>query len=765
MPFAAPDEKLSLIMLRRSSLFSVNRLFPYLFGYLCRELAIPIVMTLIGLTTLVLAKDLLSFSDLILNRGFGLSTVASIAFYELIPIATRTLPFAVLVGTLVGLGRLRADLEILAMEAAGLARRWLMAPVLACATVASGGGLFLSLLLAPWATWALAASLHAMSVENPGLALRAGTVHEFSGIKLVAREVSARGDRLRGVLLWVPERGQTIFAEHGELTSLGAGGSQLVLSDGVLLRTPRVRGEETRFETFWQTLWESAPAEKLDRTDLAGATLARLHELAHAPLGKEDVARRASVEMHRRIAAPFACLAFGLLAVPIATAGLRFSRAAGGVSGLLVTLLYYSLVQLGDGFIQAGILRPAFGVWLPNLVVVVIAALCMARDRLVSLWERLLPEQLAVKMREQSSGISHGQPARFVLVRYVTWRYLQMLGIAFALLLVGYLLVDVLERLQWFARYHADALKVFRFYCARIPLLASRILPMALLLATALTVSFFSVQRELTGMRACGISAVSAFLPILVLTGVIAPGYFVLNEVIVPRTNAWADQLKEREIKERALQNGPLETMIWYRAGTHVYQATQLDPQLGEAKELSIYDLGENGLPLSRTDARAAKYVGNGMWELTDPIRIEISEQGLREVPGQLRVQLGEAPTATLDTMHLSVSALAREIREAETYGYDATSYRVDFQAKLAAPIMCLLLPAVALLFAIHGPPFPGPAVTLLVSGALGVGHVLLTGVCASLGYGGVFPPILAGWGPSMGYALIIGVFARRSTG
>jgi LPS export ABC transporter permease LptG/LPS export ABC transporter permease LptF len=752
-------------MSSRTGFFLLDRFSPLLFRAVVRELRWPILVTLIGLTMLMLTKELLGFSDLVLNRGFGVGTVAAIAMYELVPIATRTLPFAVLVGVLVGLGRLRADLEILAIEAAGVAYRWLLAPVLTCAVVATLVGLLPSLFLAPWATWSLATSLRAMAEKNPGLMLRAGTVHDFSGVKMVAREVSARGDRLRGVLLWAPERGQTIFAERGELIALGGGSSQVALHDGVLLRTPRVRGEETRFETFWQTLQDSTPAGKLDNHDFTGATLTRLTDLARDSSEHPDVTRRARVEFHRRFAAPFACIAFALLAAPIAAAGSRFSRAAGGVTGLLIAVIYYSLVQFGDGLTQAGVLGPVAGVWLPNLAVVAAAVVFLLRENLGPLWAKRTRLAAGVQTRETLNRAVQAPLPRFVLARYVARQYLQLLGIAFAVLLVGYLLVDVLERLQWFARYHADASKVLRFYGARLPLLASRIIPMALLLATALTVSFFSVQRELTGLRACGVSAVRALLPLLLLAGGIAPGYFALNEVIVPRTNAWADQLKEQEIKERALQQGPLEMMIWYRTGSHVYQAAQLDPQLGEAKELSIYDLGENGLPVSRTDARAAKYIGKGVWELVDPVRIEISEHGLRETPGQLRAQLGEAPTETLDTMHLSVRALMREIHAAETNGYDATTYRVDVQAKLAAPVACLLLPTVALLFAVGGPPFPGPAVTLLVSGVLGVGHVLLTGVCASLGYGGVLFPLLAGWGPSLGYTVLAGVLARRNLG
>jgi lipopolysaccharide export LptBFGC system permease protein LptF len=72
-------------------------------------------------------------------------------------------------------------------------------------------------------------------------------------------------------------------------------------------------------------------------------------------------------------------------------------------------------------------------------------------------------------------------------------------------------------------------------------------------------------------------------------------------------------------------------------------------------------------------------------------------------------------------------------------------------------------LPAVALFFAVSGPPFPGPALTVLASIAVGVGQILLAGVCASLGYGGFLPPSLAGWTPSLALAILAGLLSRRS--
>lgn len=732
-------------------------------SYVIREIAIPTLFSLVGLSFLVLTKDLVSLTDFIINRGFGVVPVATIAFYQLIPLASRTLPFAVLIGTLIGLGRLNADQEFVALEAAGLSTRRLVGPVLAFATVMMTIGLWLSLFASPWAIRSLDLSLRRMAAENPGLSLRPGAVQEFQDVKLVAREVSARGNQLRGVLLWIPERGQTLFAERGELTPTGEGNMQLVLIDGVMLRTPRVMGEETRFSRFFQPL--STDLEKVRHNDdfLAGAAFDELAALAWGGEQEKDLAQRARIEFHHRFSYPVANLCFGLLAVPLALAGHRFSRSAGAVTGLLMTLLYYGLLQLGDGLIQAGTLPTGGGVWLPNFVIAGLALVLFGRKNQRSTWQLRFDRLWTTSSETREARTFSPRFQRYVLQCYVVRHYAAMLALSFALLLIGYLLVDMLERLQWLARYHADFLQVVQFYSARLPLLVSRIVPMSLLLATTLTVTMLSSRRELIGMQACGVSVMRALLPVLLIAGFVAPAYFLLNEVVVPKTNALADQIKNREIKHRTPTFGPLSRLIWYQAGSRVYQAQELDPRLGWAKELSIYNLGAQGLPVERVDAREARYVGKGMWELLDPSRIEISENGFRETPAETHVQLGEAPTETLDTMQLGVRELARQIHAAETNGYDATIYRVDFHVKLAAPLACLLLPAIALLFAISGPPFPGPALTVLVSIVVGVGQVLLTGVCASLGYGSFLPPSLAGWTPALSLALLAGLFSRRS--
>jgi lipopolysaccharide export LptBFGC system permease protein LptF len=201
---------------------------------------------------------------------------------------------------------------------------------------------------------------------------------------------------------------------------------------------------------------------------------------------------------------------------------------------------------------------------------------------------------------------------------------------------------------------------------------------------------------------------------------------------------------------------------VWYRDGSRVIQASRFDMERGEARDLTLYELGENGLPIARSDARSARHVGRGVWRLRSPSRLELSGDSVRRVPARSYADLGEEFSAQIDSMHLSVAALGREIEMIEAEGYDTTGLRVDYHIKWAEAFACILLPFAVLLFAVTGPPFPPPAQTLLVSAFPAVTHVLLTGVGTSLGYGGTLPPGVAGWLPTGVFAaLTLGLGAR----
>jgi lipopolysaccharide export system permease protein len=736
-----------------------------LYRYLAAEILRPFAFALLGLTLVILTTDLIGFSELVINRGLGAGEVSLIAFYEAVPVAGLIFPFAVLIGSLVALGRLGADREILVLEASGVSAPRLIPPVLAFAAVMTVLAAGLALVGAPAANRALDASLERIGHRQPWASFRAGAVSRFGGWQVEAREVSAKGDELRGVLLWMPDIAETIFARRGRVEASEDGAVEITLRHGSLALFGENGAQQIRFQSLRTTLPQSdEPVARPPGERIRGATLAELRAevAAFVPSAAAPVSA-AWVELHRRLAVPAATLIFGFLAVPLLLTRRNLSRSGGSVLGVATTILYFALVQLGEGLIQGG-MRVAAGVWLPNAVLLLLAVWLFVRARREGVLGHRFDRPQPSDRLDRSARPSRGRPHRYALPRYVAGRFLELVGIAFAVLLTAYLLIDVMERLDWFARYHASGGEILRFYAVRVPLLASRVVPMSLLVGTALVVSLLAVEGELMGMRACGIPAPRALLPVLLLSLGVAPAYFVLRNVVVPRTNAMADALKQSEIKEdyyRELAERR-KTAVWYRFGSRVLAASRFDTELGDARDLTIYEIGEDGLPASRTDAIEARHIGRGIWRLRDPRRIEIAPTRIRQVPALTYANLGEALPAEVDTMHLSVGQLAAEIEAIERDGYDATPLRVDFHVKLADALACIVLPASVLFFAVGGPPFPGPAKTLLVSGALAVGYILLTGVGASFGYGGTLPPALAGWGPTGVIAAIAAWLAAR---
>lgn len=722
-----------------------GRLGLTLFRYVVRHTLRPALLAFLGLTTALFAKDLLGFSNLLINQGFEYLTIGKILLFKWIPLASQSAPFAVAIGLFVGMGRLSGTLELTAMESCGMAPRRLMAPVFFAALVGATLSFGLSYAAVPWSARELHAELERVAARNPTVAIQPGATLDFGGWKLEAREVSATGRDLRGVLLFVPSVGDTIFAERGEVRTDGEGVdavSLLFLEAGAVLRRAGQGVERVQFEALRTQLPRAdASAREEIENPLRAMTRAELDATAADDDATALQRHGAALEAERRLGLPFAAAVFGLLVIPLFLHLGRPQGAAGAMAGLVLTLAYYGLLQFGEGLVYGGRVPARVGVWLPN-------AFCFATACLA----------LVIPTRPPRTGTNRGGGARYIggtarlkvrrlaLDRYVAGTYLRLTLAVFAVLFSGYLLTDLLERLDWFERYDATLFEVAHFYSARAPLLASRMVPMAFLAGAALTVSQLALRGELIAIRACGIAAIRGLAPIFVVAALSVPGAFVLGDWIVPRSNARADAIKVSEIKDGG-QNQRNE--VWYRAADKLFRAEAMNAVLGWAEGLSVYEIGATGLPESIIDAHHATRVGeSGVWELEGAIEYVLSTEGMRERPAPLRVDFGEDDTGATDTMHLGTRALALLIREAEADGYDTTRFLVDYHVRLANPWACLVLPASLLFLALAARSLlRSPALVMLSAIVIGIAYVLLTDTGAALGYGGAIPPSAGGWG------------------
>lgn len=91
-----------------------------------------------------------------------------------------------------------------------------------------------------------------------------------------------------------------------------------------------------------------------------------------------DVANRALqgylVEFHRKFSLPIACLVFSFFAFPIGIMARRSGRTVGFAVGLLVSIIYYGLLLMGQTFGGRMEMSPALSMWLPDMVVLAAGA-------------------------------------------------------------------------------------------------------------------------------------------------------------------------------------------------------------------------------------------------------------------------------------------------------------------------------------------------------------------------------------------------------
>jgi lipopolysaccharide export system permease protein len=425
-----------------------------LYRYLAGEALRPTVFGLIGLTVVVLTTSLLNYSELIINRGVPWPDVVRLLFYEAVPVASKMIPFATLVGCLVALGRMGADREILALEASGVAAARLVWPMVSWSSVMMIAAILMSVYATPWASRSFDAALEEISRTKPWASLRAGTVNEFGGWQLDARQISAEGNELEGVLLWMPEIAETVFARSGTLAATDEGAIEITLQQGTAILPPKNGNvRQLTFDSATTVLPDSdVGLVRHEQDRIPGLPIDELLQRAQDFVPTEfDKLPQAGLELHRRFAFPAATLFFGFLAIPLFVARRNYSRSGGGVLGLLATLTYYGVVQFSEGLVQARTLGPGLGAWMPNLVLVMVATVLLfraLRERVAgSAFDRPLVRSWSLRLRKSNDESTRTRPHRLALQRYIGGRFLYLVFLSFSVLFVAYLLIDVMDRL------------------------------------------------------------------------------------------------------------------------------------------------------------------------------------------------------------------------------------------------------------------------------------------------------------------------------
>ncbi len=157
-------------------------------------------------------------------------------------------------------------------------------------------------------------------------------------------------------------------------------------------------------------LLRAEPANAAERRTRLGATRRKIGHAAGQARAQATVvasqvrkANKYLVEFHKKLAIPFACLAFTLLGIPMAVTASRTGKGVSVSLAMIVFLVYYLCLVGGEKLSDRGLLEPALAMWSGNIIMLAVGIPFFLRAvRETSYLQLRLPWQRTHRSEESS---------------------------------------------------------------------------------------------------------------------------------------------------------------------------------------------------------------------------------------------------------------------------------------------------------------------------------------------------------------------------
>src|SRR5579863_9474345 len=383
--------------------------------YIAREVVSHALLGLSVFTFIFFIPQLTRLMELVVRHTESLATVLLLIVCTLPPVLGFTLPMAVLVGVLIGLGRLSADSEIVALHASGISLRRLLLPIGAIASLGAILTLLTTFWLSPLALRTISRlEVRLLSSQAPYSVQPRVFDERFPHLVLYVQDVESAATRWRGVFLagsGSPSSPSSVtLAQQADIVvDPRTGHLEIHLGSGSTHEYDPREPDKYNVTTFGKN---DIPVD----VPVAGpksVAVSDAEESVHELLSEKGAGwRDARVEFHRRIAFPAACLVFALLGVSLGVRPRRGGRATGLILTLVLIAAYYFVFVTGVHMAQQGSVRPWAGVWAANIASAAIGLLSLQLVERVRKQNRLIArlEPLWLRWRREQRRESDAAP-------------------------------------------------------------------------------------------------------------------------------------------------------------------------------------------------------------------------------------------------------------------------------------------------------------------------------------------------------------------
>ncbi len=743
--------------------------------------------------------------EMVVRNSSTFQSAAEIFLFTMPNLFRVTIPMSVLVGVLLGLSRLAADSEIIAMRASGLGIGYF---VRVSSIVAVGGtllGLGNSLYLAPRANQAILEMEQQLETSQASYEIQPRVFYEdFKNFVLYVQNVRSG----TGASNW----DQVFMADvtDPEAPRITTAASATVVSDSTQVLLMRLRNgaqhdpvpgqldqsNDSVFTTTDRPLELSPQSDvHLGRRDTAiyalpmSALLQRIHGSDPKPF---------LIELNSRFSFPAACLVLMLVGVPLGVASRRGGKSSGFVYTILLVFFYYFLSSTGIALGRQNRLPAFLAVWSANLL--------FAGAGIFLLWQmasggRVLatitgwftrepkPDTNGTAQRKIFSltGLQdrlQRRPQRAksrsafprILDEYVVREFLGM----FLLVLTGFVLLMLVftffDLIGDILRNHIPLTTVGDYLVNLTPDMLYQIAPLAVLIATLVTFGVLNRNSEIIAMKATGISLYRLVIPVVAISAMLSISLFLFDQYYLPLANRKQEALRNT-IKGRPPQTVAHPEHNWIfgqpRPGEpgRIFYYQFFDPDRQEFANLSVFEFDPSTFSITRhifanrvfRDANAETWRFQNGWvrDLTGADTVAFRE--FRQTTfSEIHEDPGYFTKENLQSQEMNFGQLDNYIRDLRQSGFDTMRLRVALWHKLAYPLIAVVMAVLAIPFALSMGR-RGSLTAIAVAIAVALAYFVVNGTFEAMGNVNYLPAALAAWSSDILFALVGGYLLLRT--
>ncbi len=760
-------------------------------------------------TFILFMKELPHILEMVVRNSSTFTTVAEVVVFTLPNFFMVTIPMAVLVGVLLGLSRLAADSEIVAMRASGLGIGYF---VRVASIVAVGGtllGLGNSLFVVPRANQAIL-DLNKALASQASYEIQPRVFDEdFRNFVLYVQDVIPG----TGAVNW-----RNVFMadiSDPNAPKITTAASATVVSDSsqdrsnpeLLMQLRNGTEDETvagqpqlsNTSTFDVTNRPFVPSQQneghLGRLDtfIYAMPMNELRARSHGRNGKQFL-----LEINKRFSYPAACLVLMLVGVPLGVTSRRGGKSSAMVAALALVVSYYSLSLIGNALGRQN--------WIPAFLAVWSANLLFAAGGIFLLWQmasggRILgaitsvasrsPRAKAVAAPKHDRGPLTGLVARLqkrstrarargvfprILDQYVVMEFLQtflMVLCTFVMLMLVFTTFDLLADIL---RNHPALSTVGAYLINLTPDMLYRLAPLAVLISVLVTFGALNRNSEIIAMKATGISLYRLVVPIVFIAAILAFSLFLFDQFYLPQANQRQEALRDI-IKGRPPRTVLHPEQTWIFGQPHAGEPARIfhyqffDPDQEEFANLSIFEFNPTTFALSRRifASRATWNPESSSWQFNDGWERDIEGGKVtdyHEFSHTLFSEIHEEPSyftkEEKQAQEMNFGQLDRYIADLRQSGFDTVRLRVQLWQKLAYPLTTVVMAVLAIPFALSMGR-RGSLTGIAVAIAVALAYFVVDGLFGAMGNVNYLPAAMAAWSSDILFGLTGGYLLLRT--